>query len=622
MTSSENNGNSNPSITPIGSHQSPMMVDEDNTTTCSTPLDRPEDAQAQPNNEITEERGRLKSVAWNHFKKRKVDGKDKAECNYCTRLLVGGSKNGTRHLHDHLKICPRKKFKDIRDMKQNILVRDQHNVDSMAGVNAYHFDQDESRKELARMIILHEYPLSIVDHIGFRRYSTSLQPLFKMVCRNTIKKDIMGIYDHEREKSMHEIEKNCSRIAITTDMWTSQNKKRGFIYVPSPHTKEVLFDVLLQTLLEWNIDRKLSIMIVDNCSTNDAVINIILDKLQRSTLVMRGLMLHMRCAAHVLNFIIQNGLNVIGSCIEKVRESVGFWTGSTKRRQQFTDTARQLHIECTKELALDCKTCWNSTYLMLSTAIEYRDVFFRLSQWESSYKCIPKKEEWEMASSICERLTLFYKVTELFSEKFDCYWNVIHGVMVVANILDPRYKIELLEYYFPLIYGDEAENEIQNVRDTCYEMIRDYTSGRMGREVRKKRGGNIKLELEHYLEDDLMPRTLEFDILARWKSNGPKYPTLQRIARDIIAIPVSTVASESAFSTSGRLQSLQRSKLHAKTVEALMCAQNWLWAEIKGLSSIVEGIEANTFQNILDDSDDEEESCHYIGRKQISFLKN
>ena len=39
----------------------------------------------------------------------------------------------------------------------------------------------------------------------------------------------MSIYDHEREKSMHEIEKNQSRIVITTDMWTSQNKRRGFM---------------------------------------------------------------------------------------------------------------------------------------------------------------------------------------------------------------------------------------------------------------------------------------------------------------------------------------------------------------------------------------------------------
>ena len=47
--------------------------------------------------------------------------------------------------------------------------------------------------------------------------------------------------------------------------------------------------------------------------------------------------------------------------------------------------------------------------------------------------------------------------------------------------------------------------------------------------VREKKGGDIKLELENYLKGDLMPRTLEFDILAWWKSNGPKYPTLQCI---------------------------------------------------------------------------------------------
>ena len=82
--------------------------------------------------------------------------------------------------------------------------------------------------------------------------------------------------------------------------------------------KEVLSSVLLDTLLEWNIDRKLSTVTMDNCSTNDAVIKIILDKLQRGVLIMRGSMLHMCCAAHVLNLIVQDGLDVIGSCIEKI----------------------------------------------------------------------------------------------------------------------------------------------------------------------------------------------------------------------------------------------------------------------------------------------------------------
>ena len=54
-------------------------------------------------------------------------------------------------------------------------------------------------------------------------------------------------------------------------------------------------------------------MTMDNCSTNDVVIKIILDKLQSGALIMRGSMLHMRCAAHVLNLIVQDGLDVIGS---------------------------------------------------------------------------------------------------------------------------------------------------------------------------------------------------------------------------------------------------------------------------------------------------------------------
>ena len=57
---------------------------------------------------------------------------------------------------------------------------------------------------------------------------------------------------------------------------------------------------------------------------------------------------------------------------------------------------------------------------------------------------------------------------------------------------------------------------------------------------------------------------------------------LQRIASDILVIPVTTVTSEFVFSASGRLLSPRRSRLHPKTIEAIMCAQNWLWSEIRG----------------------------------------
>lgn len=47
------------------------------------------------------------------------------------------------------------------------------------------------------------------------------------------------------------------------------------------------------------------------------------------------------------------------------------------------------------------------------------------------------------------------------------------------------------------------------------------------------------------------------------------------MARDLLAIPVSTVASESAFSTGGRVLDRFRSSLTPRTVEALICTQDW-----------------------------------------------
>ena len=84
-------------------------------------------------------------------------------------------------------------------------------------------------------------------------------------------------------------------------------------------------------------------------------------------------------------------------------------------------------------------------------------------------------------------------------------------------------------------------------------------------------------DLQRYLgEESLDPRTTGFDILLWWKVNGSKYGTLSLIAKDVLAIPMSTVASESAFSTSGRILDSFRSSLSPKTLEALVCTQSWL----------------------------------------------
>ena len=54
--------------------------------------------------------------------------------------------------------------------------------------------------------------------------------------------------------------------------------------------------------------------------------------------------------------------------------------------------------------------------------------------------------------------------------------------------------------------------------------------------------------------------------------NSSKYQLLSKVALDVLAIPLSEVASKSAFSTGGRVLDPFRSSLLPNTVEMLICA--------------------------------------------------
>lgn len=55
-----------------------------------------------------------------------------------------------------------------------------------------------------------------------------------------------------------------------------------------------------------------------------------------------------------------------------------------------------------------------------------------------------------------------------------------------------------------------------------------------------------------------------------------RFPILSHMARDLLEIPISTVASESAFSTGGHVLDDFRSSLTPQMVKRLVCSQDWL----------------------------------------------
>lgn len=614
-------------------------------------------------------RSRTTSDCWDHFTKITVLGIKKAKCIHCGAELTAGS--GTSHLNRHVRSClSRTQQKDQVDdcLEKKEVTKD----DGTCGVALQSFDPIVASHKLATLIVKHELPLRFVEYDAFKDLMSYCNPLAKNMCRSTLKIEIFKLYNSEKAKTMKLLENNDSRVAITTDLWTTSNQKKGymvvtghfvdnswrlqsrilrFINVPAPHTVECLSQVLVKCLWDWDVDKKLSTITLDSCTTNEAMVDRVKGMIPTESMVLNGKFFHMRCAAHILNLIVKDGLKVIEGGIGKIRESVSYWSSSPKRLKTFEMTAHQLQIVCERKLVLDCPTRWNSTFDMLDVAVMYKNVFSRLQHCESHYKCLPSDKEWELAEKMLDYLRPFYSLTDVFSgtayptaimffpvickmrkslmewqmspipevklmadgmiEKFLKYWQEIHMVLVMAVILDPRFKMLMIEFYFPKIYAVGVVEQIKRVRDLCEEIFNYYevtstaltcgavaeSSLAVGHSLKDQRqlgflnwaafeafaSQNTKLtksqsELERYLEEPLVERTADFDVLTWWKMNKDRYPVLAEIAKDILAIPVTTVASKSAFSVEGRSLSPHRSRLHPDTLEAIMCTQHWLWA--------------------------------------------
>ena len=89
-----------------------------------------------------------------------------------------------------------------------------------------------------------------------------------------------------------------------------------------------------------------------------------------------------------------------------------------------------------------------------------------------------------------------------------------------------------------------------------------------------------KSEVDAYLEDGVVFHDSEvdppFDTLRWWRENSNKYKVLSIMARDILSIPITTVASESAFSAGGRIIDPHRASLGTDTVQFLTCGADWI----------------------------------------------
>jgi hypothetical protein len=142
-------------------------------------------------------------------------------------------------------------------------------------------------------------------------------------------------------------------------------------------------------------------------------------------------------------------------------------------------------------------------------------LFAYLEMTNQNYKFCLNALEWEKVIDISSFLGCFYRATcafsgtkyptanlyfpvialiyvnlkkELVSEdedkrsmenqmisKFEKYWLEFNVVLAVAIVLDPRYKLRLVKYYYTKIYGDESM-EYANVKEKLTKHFMEYSA--------------------------------------------------------------------------------------------------------------------------------------------------
>ncbi|XP_020879586.1 zinc finger BED domain-containing protein RICESLEEPER 3-like [Arabidopsis lyrata subsp. lyrata] len=201
--------------------------------------------------------------------------------------------------------------------------------------------------------------------------------------------------------------------------------------------------------------------------------------------------------------------------------------------------------------------------------------------------------------------------------KFAKYWNEYSVILAMGAALDPRLKLQILRSAYDKVDPVTAEGKVDIVRNNLISLYKEYqtksasssnssttlTPHELLNESPLEADVNddlfelesslisasksTKSTLEIYLDDEprLEMKTFsDMEILSFWKENQHRYGDLASMASDLLSIPITTVASESAFSVGGRVLNPFRNRLLPQNVQALICTRNWLrgYADLEG----------------------------------------
>ncbi|CAG8674757.1 6074_t:CDS:2 [Dentiscutata erythropus] len=536
------------------------------------------------------------------------------KCQHCVKTY---SINTSRtHLKEHTTLrCPKSPLSDTQ-------------------IKAFlKITKNEMDKSIVDLVVSTGMSFNILDSSLFRQVARNLQYVkhsYKIPHSTTISRHLTGdIFNLRFDFIKNILAKSPGRISLTCDGWHSTVHRCHYIVVTgswisddwrvvniilsfqkSGQTADDILSTIIATLEAYSIKEKIVAITMDNTTTNKAVI--------------------------------KEGLKEISQLKEKVHKIMKYLSNplSSGRIEILRSYCRISGIKPLQPI-LEIDTRWNSTLAMFERYIYLHPAIREMCSKESSMPSCLDNEEFAALKAFCQLLKPFESATLMLSKeqsnsisdaimvileigqhikkvstrigchmkkKFDKYWNIIIDHVIIAHVLDPRYKLEHLEATL-IEVGGYSENEVDlfvnNIRKKIISHGTKYTNTEppnievpetvninnestsdflFPRRISKKRKYNensIESELELYENESLEDFTndnekKENNGILFWKSLSKSFPILSKMARDYLSIKPSSVSSERAFSRAGFTITNDRATISEKTVSSMILMHSWL----------------------------------------------
>ncbi|XP_020991198.2 zinc finger BED domain-containing protein RICESLEEPER 2-like [Arachis duranensis] len=540
------------------------------------------------------------SDVWNFFKKLgpDKDGVERAECKGCKKVFKArGKRYDTSTIKRHLDSCTQIKHEDIGQTIAELQLK----------MGLLKIDSGVARDMFAGYVVAGDKPFNMVDDRRFRNWVKYISPTLKLPSRNMVKADIVKVHKREAAKLKKILVSIPNKICLTSYLWTSstnegficltahfvdknwklQSKILNFCHMPPPHTGYELSSKIFTLLTEWKVDKNIFSITLDNDSSNDTCVEHLknIEGLEYTT----ALCLDVPTRWNSLYAMLASAIPYKKAFeMYKVKEA-GF-----REFCPSSDEWRRTEKICDFLLPF-----YETTKLMSGTSYPTSNLYF-LQVWQI---------QLILMNSLKNDEVLIRNMGEKMMIKFKKYWEEYSVVLAFGAVLDPRFKLNTLVHCYNEIDPISAKDKVELVKSKLYKLFEVYdhnssttvesssqlssnfsqaTSSAIGTQLIKIVGDLMsrnqeaevksgKNQLDIYLsEATLFCNDAIIDVLQWWKDNHHRFPTLSLMARDLLSIPITTVASESAFSMGSHVLNKYRSRLLSDNVEAVICTRNWI----------------------------------------------